>query len=137
VGIDPGDIEAVFLTHFHGDHILGLPPFILHRIFIDRRPLTFVGPAGTEKHLEQLWELSWGAEWKTLFRRQFKVTYLTAKPSGTAAGVKYESVKLDHGKMGSIGYRIHVNGKTLAYSGDTEPTAVSYTHLTLPTICSL
>ena len=25
--------------------------------------------------------------------------------------------------MGSNGYRIHVNGKVVAYSGDTEPTA--------------
>jgi ribonuclease BN (tRNA processing enzyme) len=123
LGIDPGDIEVVFLTHFHGDHILGLPPFILHRVFVDRRPLTFVGPAGTEEHLEQLWELSWGAEWKKVFRPQFKVRYLAAKRSGTAAGFKYESVKLDHGKMESVGYRIHVNGMVLAYSGDTEPTA--------------
>ena len=123
LGIDPGDIEVVFLTHFHGDHILGLPPFVLHRVFVDRRPLTFVGPAGTEEHLEQLWELSWGAEWKKMFRPQFNVRYLAAKRSGTAAGFKYESVKLDHGKMESVGYRIHVNGLVLAYSGDTEPTA--------------
>jgi ribonuclease BN (tRNA processing enzyme) len=123
VGVDPGDIEAVFLTHFHGDHVLGLPPFILHRVFIDQRPLTFVGPAGTEGYLEQLWELSWGPEWKTVMRPQFKVRYLTAKPSGTAAGFRYTSIRLDHGKMGSIGYRIHLNGKVLAYSGDTEPTA--------------
>ena len=123
LGIDPGDIEVVFLTHFHGDHILGLPPFVLHRVFVDRRPLTFVGPAGTEERLEQLWELSWGAEWKKMFRPQFNVRYLAAKRSGTAAGFKYESVKLDHGKMESVGYRIHLNGLVLAYSGDTEPTA--------------
>jgi ribonuclease BN (tRNA processing enzyme) len=123
LGIDPGDIEVVFLTHFHGDHILGLPPFVLHRVFVDPRPLTFVGPAGTEERLEQLWELSWGAEWKKMFRPQFKVRYLAAKRSGTAAGFKYESVKLDHGKMESVGYRIHFNGLVLAYSGDTEPTA--------------
>jgi ribonuclease BN (tRNA processing enzyme) len=123
VGVDPGDIEAVFLTHFHGDHVLGLPPFVLHRVFIDPRPLTFIGPAGIGDHLEQLWELSWGSEWKTLFRPKFKVKYLTAKRSGTVAGYDYESVKLDHGATGSIGYRIQVNGKVIAYSGDTEPTA--------------
>ena len=123
VGVDPGDIEAVFLTHFHGDHVLGLPPFVLHRVFIDPRPLIFVGPAGIGEHLEQLWELSWGHEWKSVMRPKFKVKYLTAKRSGTVAGFDYESVKLDHGAMGSIGYRIHVNGKLIAYSGDTEPTA--------------
>jgi len=123
LGVDPGDIEVVFLTHFHGDHTLGLPPFVLHRVFVDRRPLTFVGPTGIEEHLEKLWEVSWGPDWKRVMRPQFKVRYLTAKPAGTASGVRYETVKLDHGTMGATGYRIHVNGKVVAYSGDTEPTA--------------
>lgn len=122
VGIDPGDIEAVFITHFHGDHTLGLPPFVLHRVFVDRRPLTFVGPTGVEEYLERLWQISWGSDWKKM-RLQFKVRYIDAKPSGNAAGVKYETVKLDHGTMGSNGYRIHLDGKVVAYSGDTEPTA--------------
>jgi ribonuclease BN (tRNA processing enzyme) len=123
VGVDPGNIEVVFLTHFHGDHTLGLPPFVLHRVFVDRRPLVFVGPPGIEDYLEKLWEVSWGPDWKRVMRPQFKVRYVTAKPSGTVAGVKYETVKLDHGTMGSLGYRIHLDGKVVAYSGDTEPTA--------------
>lgn len=123
LGLDPGNIEVAFITHFHGDHTLGLPTFVLHRVFVDRRPLTFVGPAGVAEHLERLWEIAWGADWKRVMRPQFKVKYVTAKASGTVAGVRYETVRLDHGTMGAIGYRIHVNGKTIAYSGDTEPTA--------------
>ena len=123
VGVDPGDIEVVFLTHFHGDHTLGLPPFVLHRVFVDRRPLIFIGPTGVEDYLEKLWEVSWGPDWKRVMRPQFKVRYRTARPSGTVGGVRYESVKLDHGTMGSLGYRIHLDGKVVAYSGDTEPTA--------------
>ena len=123
VGVDPGAIEAVFITHFHGDHTLGLPPFVLHRVFVDRRPLVFVGPSGVEDYLEKLWEVSWGPDWKRVMRPQFKVRYVTARPSGTAAHVSYQTVKLDHGTMGSNGYRLHVNGKVVAYSGDTEPTA--------------
>jgi len=123
LGVDPGDIEVVFLTHFHGDHMLGLPPFVLYRIFVDRRPPTFVGPAGVASHLEKLWELSWGADWKRVMRPQFKVKYVTAKSAGTAAGIRYETIKLDHGTMGSNGYRVHLDGKLVAYSGDTEPTA--------------
>jgi ribonuclease BN (tRNA processing enzyme) len=123
VGVEAGDIDVVFLTHFHGDHTLGLPPFVLHRVFVDKRPLKFVGPAGIEERLEALWDVSWGPEWSRIMRPKFKVKYETARPSGTAAGYKYETVKLDHGTSGCNGYRIHVNGKVIAYSGDTEPTA--------------
>ena len=123
LGVDAGDIEVVFLTHFHGDHTLGLPPFVLHRVFVDRRPITFVGPPGVEKQLEALWEVSWGPDWKRVMRPQFKVTYQIAKPAGKAAGFKYETIKLDHGTSGSNGYRIWVDGRVLAYSGDTEATA--------------
>ena len=123
VGVNPGDIEAVFLTHFHGDHTLGLPPFVLHRVFVDPRPITFVGPAGIEERLEALWEISWGIDWKSVMRPRFNVTYETAEPAGNVAGYKYETIKLDHGTSGSNGYRIWVDGRILAYSGDTEATA--------------
>ena len=123
LGIQPIDIDVVFLTHFHGDHTLGLPTFVLHRVFIDEGPLTFVGPEGVEERLEALWDVSWGPDWKKVMRPKFKVTYQTAEASGAAAGYKYQTVKLDHGSSGSNGYRIEVNGRLLAYSGDTEPTA--------------
>ena len=123
VGVDAGAIDVVFLTHFHGDHTLGLPPFVLYRVFVDPRPITFVGPAGIAERLEALWEVSWGVDWKPVMLPRFNVKYVTAKRSGTVAGYKYETVKLDHGTSGSNGYRIWVNGKIIAYSGDTEATA--------------
>jgi ribonuclease Z len=122
-GVDPGAIDAVFLTHFHGDHTLGLPPFVLHRVFVDPRPITFVGPEGVAERLEALWEVSWGQDWQLAMKHRFNVSYQVAKPKGTAAGYKYEAVKLDHGTSGSCGYRIRIDEKILAYSGDTEPTA--------------
>jgi ribonuclease BN (tRNA processing enzyme) len=122
-GVDPGAIEVVFLTHFHGDHTLGLPPFVLYRVFVDPRPITFVGPAGLAARLEALWEVSWGQDWGLAMKDRFRVTYVEGQPSGMVAGCKYEAIKLDHGTSGSSGYRIKVGSKTLAYSGDTEATA--------------
>ncbi len=124
LGIEALDIEVVFLTHFHGDHTLGLPPFVLHRIFVDEpRTLTFVGPEGVEERLEALFEVSWGVDWKPVMLPRFKARYITARTSGQVAGYKYETIKLDHGTTGSNGYRIRFGDTLLAYSGDTEPTA--------------
>jgi len=121
LGIDPGGIEAVLITHFHGDHLLGLPPFMLHRAFIDPRPLRIVGPPRVEATLEQLFELCWGPEWPD-FRARFELTYAEAGQSGTVAGVSYETVPLKHGGNTVTGYRLRLGGQLLAYSGDTEAT---------------
>ena len=124
VGINPIDIDVVFLTHFHGDHTLGLPPFVLHRIFVDKpRTLTFVGPDGVGERLESLWEISWGVDWRPVMQPRFKAKYVEARANGQVGGYHYETVKLDHGTSGANGYRIHFGDKVLAYSGDTEPTA--------------
>jgi ribonuclease BN (tRNA processing enzyme) len=113
----------MFITHYHPDHTLGLQPFLINRVIVDRHTLTFLRPTNIKEHLERLWEVSWGPDWKRVMRPQFKVRYLAAKASGTAAGIRYETVKLDHGTMGSNGYRLHIDGKIVAYSGDTESTA--------------
>jgi ribonuclease BN (tRNA processing enzyme) len=119
LGIDPGAIEAIFLTHFHADHVLGLPTYLLHRAFLTpNRPLALVSPPGTAERLEQLFTLAWGDEWPS-YRELSGVSYLDAEPSGVVAGVRYGTVKLDHGHMEVRGYRLHLDGKVLAYAGDT------------------
>jgi ribonuclease BN (tRNA processing enzyme) len=49
-GIEPGQIEYLFLTHCHQDHYIGLPHLFFHLRMhppaASRRPLTIVGPAG-------------------------------------------------------------------------------------------
>lgn len=125
LGIDPGAVETLFLTHFHGDHVLGLPPYILHRAFIGQRPLTIVGPAGVEDFLESLFRLCWGPEWDDgpAFRSQSGHVYLEAGDGGDANGIPFEAVRLDHGATTAVGYRLHMpDGRLLAYAGDTEVT---------------
>jgi ribonuclease BN (tRNA processing enzyme) len=122
LGIDPGAIEALFLTHLHGDHILGLPTFMLHRAFVTPgRPLAIVGQRGTEEHLEKLFELCWHSEWPD-FRRRAGYTYDEGRERGEAAGVEYEALPLVHGHTAVRGYRLRVGGRLLAYAGDTQLT---------------
>ena len=124
LGIDPSAIEAIFVTHFHGDHLLGLPTYLLHRALVDQRPLVIVGPEGVEEHLERLFELSWGDDWRggPDFRSRSHLRYQEAGEEGEAAGVRYRTVALDHGARGCLGYRLQIGGKLLAYAGDTEMT---------------
>ena len=49
------DVDHVFITHCHGDHVLGLPGLIQTLDFNDRaEPLAIHGPAGTRSRLETL-----------------------------------------------------------------------------------
>lgn len=122
LGLDPGAIETVFLSHFHGDHMLGLPPFMLHRAFVTPGdPLTIVGPDGVEDTLERLFELAWGGEWPE-FRERIGHRYVVAEEAGEVNGIEYETVRLDHGRMGCTGFRLHLGGRVLAYAGDSEMT---------------
>ena len=126
LGIDPGAIETAFITHFHGDHLLGLPPFILHRAFISESPLTIVGPEGVEATLETLFRLCWGDHWSSgpNFRQQSGHIYVEAAAKGEVHGLGYETVRLDHGGALAIGYRLTLpDGRVLAYTGDSEMTA--------------
>ena len=56
LGIDPGDIDAIAISHFHGDHAAGLPFLLLDRQFQSRgpAPLEVLGPPGIEARMDNL-----------------------------------------------------------------------------------
>lgn len=48
-----GAIDAIFLTHLHGDHVYGLPGLLASMSMNGRtRPLELIGPAGTAEYLQ-------------------------------------------------------------------------------------
>lgn len=120
MGIEPNDLEAVILSHHHGDHFLGLPSLILHWKYRKRtRPVVIIGPPGTE----ELTRTIGNAVYPGLFEVAFPLIFQTAKP-GTPHRVcelEVEPVEVKHDERlsMSLGYNCRLNGRTFAYTGDT------------------
>ena len=55
--IDRNDIDVVFISHFHADHVAGLPFLILEANYVTKRtrPLNVVGPPGLKTMTPRLW----------------------------------------------------------------------------------
>lgn len=54
-GISPMKIDDIYITHLHGDHILGLPGIIQSLAFRGRtRPLNIYGPKGINELIEHI-----------------------------------------------------------------------------------
>lgn len=115
-GVSPDDLDAVLLTHFHGDHFLGVPCLLLHLNFIAgrTRPLTIAGPAGVARVVEDALALAYpGIE----LRFELAFRELTAGDA-TLGSVAVTAVPLVH-RPESLGYRLTgPGGRVLAYSGD-------------------
>ena len=68
-----------------------------------------------------MFKAAWGVDWGQM-QDSIPLLYREAGESGSVAGVDYETVQLDHGTSGCTGYRLRIDGRLLAYSGDTSAT---------------
>jgi len=118
------DIQAIFITHFHADHFGGIPFFILDAQFLLKRskPLTIAGPTGLAQWYERVLETSFPGSSRT--KQKFPLSLVELKPSERAsvAGVKVIPFQAHHGTPDGpfFAYRLEAEGRTIAYTGDTE-----------------
>jgi ribonuclease Z len=124
------DVQGVFLTHLHSDHVVGFPDLWLTGWLTPGRdvPLQVWGPRGTRKmmsHLEQAYE----------YDIRIRLYDDRASPDGVvilaedvAEGVVYEkngvkitAFEVDHTPVKpAFGYRIDYAGRSVVLSGDTR-----------------
>jgi ribonuclease BN (tRNA processing enzyme) len=113
-------IDHIFLTHSHGDHLGGLPfLFLEFQYRISRKtPITIFGAPGISKYAENVVNTMYASLSKE--NRTFDVKYQSVydQPYHFAAG-KVESFPMTHESY-SWAYRFELGGKVIAVTGDTE-----------------
>ena len=122
-GIVRDDIDLVLITHFHGDHFGGVPFLLLDAQFTRRtRPLVIAGPKAIELRLTQLREAMFENSSKREQRFELRVVELTPEATASFGAVTVTPFAVVHGDSGGpfLGYRIEVEGRIIAYTGDTE-----------------
>jgi ribonuclease BN (tRNA processing enzyme) len=124
LAINRNEIETILITHFHADHIAGLPFFILEANYVLKRKtsLTIVGPPGLKSRYAALMETAFpgtqAMDWSyPLTLREFEI----GKPNQVGHMRVTPSRVLHDERAGPcLGLRIEAGGKVIAYSGDSQ-----------------
>jgi ribonuclease Z len=123
-------LDAVFLTHLHSDHIVGLPDLWLTGWLVSERvvPLNIYGPTGTTEMIKYLrlafaYDLKIRAEDDKAMEEgsKFLVTEIQQGTIYDKNGVKVIAFDVDHYPVKpAFGYRIEYKGHSVVLSGDTR-----------------
>jgi len=130
LGIPFNDADALFLTHLHSDHTVGISDLWLTGWVMGRTvPLRAWGPAGTAEmmtHLQQAYSFD-------VHMRRDVDEHLPADGAVIQAhdiepgvvyeqgGVKVTAFAVDHGPVKpAFGYRVDFAGRSVVLSGDTR-----------------
>ena len=122
-GIDLGSIDAILLTHLHGDHFGGIPFLVLDAQLASKRtdPLTIVGPPGTEERVRAAMDVLFPG--LSEVDQAFEISYveLEEREEATVGPLRVTPYRVVH-PSGAPPYALRVSfgGNAVAYSGDTE-----------------
>jgi len=123
-GLSLDSLRALFITHFHPDHVCGAPILLMDAWLLGRtEPLEIYGPADAVQRFEPMMDLFRWQEWPGLFPIE---CVAVAEGIGAVAletdGLRITCAPVEH-LVPAIGLRIDNKrtGASVAYSSDTSP----------------
>jgi ribonuclease BN (tRNA processing enzyme) len=124
LAIKRNDIDVIFISHFHADHVGGVPLFILEASHVLKRdrPLTIAGPPGLKARYPELMEAAFPGT-KTMqlrFPLTLRELEIGRRNEIGPIGVTPFHVLHDDRAGPCLGFRFEAEGKIIGFSGDTE-----------------
>ena len=122
MGVDPGEIKRVFVTHLHVDHVLDLLALIKIKAYLPERRLTIYGPRGISEWLDLLTtdNMLFGYLSRMGCKDYLDVHECWETSTTIENGIKLSTTPVEH--FNGIAYRLDfLGGISLTYSGDTVP----------------
>jgi ribonuclease BN (tRNA processing enzyme) len=124
LAINRNDIDVIFISHFHADHVGGVPFFILEAAHVLKRerPLTIAGPPGLKARYPELMEAAFPGTGALQLRFPLTLRELQIgrRSEVGAVGVTPFHVMHDDRAGPCLGFRFETEGKVIGFSGDTE-----------------
>jgi ribonuclease Z len=133
-GVKLGSLDALFLTHLHSDHTVGIPDLWLTGwlplpVANRKGPFRVFGPIGTKTLMENLeraytWDIETRVADQKLSRDDVAVA-VTEFSEGVVYdvdGVKVTAFEVNHGDLvkPAFGFRVDYKGRSVTISGDTR-----------------
>lgn len=122
LGLAPASIDAVLVSHLHGDHFGGIPFLVLDQQFARReRPLMLVGPPGLHDRVMQAMEVLFPGSSQVERRFELQTIELTERVRTAVGALEVMAYPVAHASGApAYGLRVVCDDKIVAYSGDTE-----------------
>lgn len=114
---EPARLDYIWISHFHGDHFLGLPLLFLRLWQMGRtRPLSIVGQRGIEDKVREVLEMAYPSFGKKI-GFQFDFHVISPREIASIAGMRWSTALTQHTQY-NLGLLLEDGTKRLYYSGD-------------------